>query len=297
MRHAAEMRVGTIILQTQPWSGMAGAFRTAEQIGYDVAYVADHLTHPSIAGRWLADGFTVLAAAATVTTRIDLGTLVASAVIRNPVTLARAAATVDDISGGRLVLGLGAGTAGDAVADRGSAPSTREMADRLSDVVGALEALWAGEPDFVGDHATYRDVLTVPAAPGRGRPFTMIAAHGPRGLALAAAHGDGWSTYGGAASVPLAPDEFWDLVEVQSGQLTQRCEERGRDPASVRRSVLLGYGTVQPLADAASYVAAVERAAAAGFDEVVVYWPDGQPGGRFWSDADVHAEALARLAQ
>ena len=122
MRHAGAVRVGTIILQTQPWSGMAEAFRTAEQIGYDVAYVADHLTHPSIAGRWLADGFTVLAAAATVTTRIDLGTLVASAVIRNPVTLARAAATVDDISGGRLVLGLGAGTAGDAVADRGSAP-------------------------------------------------------------------------------------------------------------------------------------------------------------------------------
>ena len=104
---------------------MAEAFRTAEQIGYDVAYVADHLTHPSIAGRWLADGFAVLAAAAIVTTRIDLGTLVASAVIRNPVTLARAPATVDDISGGRLVLGLGAGTAGGAVADRGSAPSTR----------------------------------------------------------------------------------------------------------------------------------------------------------------------------
>ena len=226
MRHAGEVRVGTIVLQTQPWSGMAEAFRTAEQIGYDVAYVADHLTHPSIAGRWLADGFTVLAAAATVTTRIDLGTLVASAVIRNPVTLARAAATVDDISGGRLVLGLGAGTAGDAVADRGSAPSTREMADRLSDVVGALEALWAGEPDFVGDHAAYGDVLTAPVAPGRGRPFTMIAAHGPRGLALAAAHGDGWSTYGGAASVPLAPDEFWALLATQSAELTRQCEER-----------------------------------------------------------------------
>jgi len=296
MRHAAEMRVGTIILQTQPWSAMAEAFRTAEQIGYDVAYVADHLTHPSIAGRWLADGFAVLAAAATATTRIDLGTLVASAVIRNPVTLARAAATVDDISGGRLVLGLGAGTAGDAVADRGSAPTTKQMADRLSDVVGALEALWAGEPDYVGDHAAYGDVLTAPVAPGRGRPFTMIAAHGPRGLALAAAHGDGWSTYGGAASVPLAPDEFWDLLATQSAELTRHCEERDRDPASVRRSVLLGYGTVQPLADVASYVAAVERAEADSFDELVVYWPDGERGDRFWSDVDVHAEALTRLA-
>ena len=144
----------------------------------------------------------------------------------------------------------------------------------------------------MGDRATYRDVLTAPVAPGRGRPFTMIAAHGPRGLALAAAHGDGWSTYGGAASVPLPPDDFWDLLATQSAELTRHCEERDRDPASVRRSVLLGYGTVQPLAD----VAAVERAEADGFDEVVVYWPDGEPGDRFWSDADVHAEALARLA-
>jgi alkanesulfonate monooxygenase SsuD/methylene tetrahydromethanopterin reductase-like flavin-dependent oxidoreductase (luciferase family) len=170
------------------------------------------------------------------------------------------------------------------------------MADRLADVVGALEALWAGEPDFGGDHATYGDVLTAPVAPGRRRPFTMIAAHGPRGLALAAAYGDGWSTYGGAAAVPLAPDDFWDLLATQSAELTSQCEARRRDPASVRRSVLLGYGTVQPLADAAAYVAAVERAETAGFDEVVVYWPDGERGDRFWSDPNVHAEALARLA-
>ena len=99
------MRLGTIVLQSKPWSAMAAAFRTAEEIGYDVAYVADHLTHPTMAGRWLADGFTTLAAAATTTSRINLGPLVASAAIRNPLTLARAAATVDDISGGRLVLG------------------------------------------------------------------------------------------------------------------------------------------------------------------------------------------------
>ena len=52
------MRLGTIVLQSKPWTAMAGAFRSAEEIGYDVAYVADHLTHPTMAGRWLADGFT-----------------------------------------------------------------------------------------------------------------------------------------------------------------------------------------------------------------------------------------------
>jgi alkanesulfonate monooxygenase SsuD/methylene tetrahydromethanopterin reductase-like flavin-dependent oxidoreductase (luciferase family) len=291
------MRLGTIVLQTRPWAGTAQAFRAAEEIGYDVAYVADHLTHPTLAGRWLADGFTTLAAAATVTNRIDLGTLVASAAVRTPVTLARAAATVDDVSGGRLVFGLGAGAAGDAAADRGSAPGLDEMANRLEDTVRALEALWAGEPQFAGDHAAYRDVVTSPTAPGRGRPYTMLAAHGPRGLALTARYADAWSTYGGPQSVALDADDYWALVADQSAQLTRQCEEQGRDPATVRRSVLLGYGTVRPLTDAASYLAVVERAESVGLDEVVVYWPDGDPGGRFWSDPEVHAEALAGLAR
>ena len=295
-RFHGPVRLGTIVLQTKPWSAMDQAFRTVEEIGYDVVYVADHLTHPTISGRWLADGFTTLAAAATTTSRLDLGTLVTSAAIRNPVALARAAATIDDISGGRLVLGLGAGTAGDAAADHGTTPTTRELTERFGDVVTALDAIWAGEPNHDGEHAAYRDVLTQPTAEGGPRPFTMIAAHGPRGLALAAAHGDGWSTFGGAASVPLAPDEFWRLVEGQSADLTRRLEERQRDPASVRRSVLLGYGTVRPLTDVSSYLAAVERAEAAGFDEVVVYWTDGERGDRFWSHPDVHAEALSRLA-
>lgn len=289
------MRLGTIVLQSKPWTAIAAAFRTAEGIGYDVAYVADHLTHPTMAGRWLGDGFTTLAAAATSTSRIDLGTLVASAAIRNPLTLARAAATIDDISDGRLVLGLGAGTAGDAVADHGTAPTTKELTDRFGDVVQALEAVWAGEPTYLGGHAAYDGAVTSPTAEGRGRPFTMIAAHGPRGMALVARHADAWSTYGGAAAVALPPDDFWALLADQSRRLTQQCEAVGRDPADVRRSVLLGYGTVQPLLDASAYVAAVERAGSLGFDEVVVYWTDGEPGDRFWSDPGVHADAVARL--
>ena len=82
----------------------------------------------------------------------------------------------------------------------------------------------------------------------------------------------------------------------QVAGLARACEEHDRDPASVRRSLLLGYGTVKPLADVASYIGAVERAAESGFDELVVYWRDGNPGDRFWSEPEVHAEALSRLA-
>ena len=91
-----------------------------------------------------------------------------------------------------------------------------------------------------------RRAVTSPTAEGRGRPFTMIATHGPRGLALAARYGDAWSTYGGAAAVPLPPDDFWALLADQSEELSRKCAVIGRDPAGVRRSVLLGYGTVQP---------------------------------------------------
>jgi alkanesulfonate monooxygenase SsuD/methylene tetrahydromethanopterin reductase-like flavin-dependent oxidoreductase (luciferase family) len=290
------MRLGAIVLQTKPWAEQAVAFRQIEEIGYDAAYVADHLTHPTMAGRWVADGFTTLAAAAMVTERVDLGPLVASAAIRNPVTLARMAATVDDVSGGRLVLGLGAGTPVDVGADRAVTPTTADLTRRYAEVVRALDAVWAEHVDHRDGTAGFRGVVTLPVAPGRTRPFLLLAAHGPRGFSLVAEHADGWSTYGGPATVALEPDEFWAELRDQVAGLARACEERDRDPASVRRSLLLGYGTVKPLADVASYIGAVERAAESGFDELVVYWRDGNPGDRFWSEPEVHAEALSRLA-
>src|SRR3954454_12403852 len=104
-----DMRLCVVMPQTRPWREVAAEFTWAEELGYDVAYGYDHLTHPTAAGGWLADGFTTLAAAAGATERIELGPLVASGTLHSPVALARLAATVQDISDGRLVLGLGAG--------------------------------------------------------------------------------------------------------------------------------------------------------------------------------------------
>ena len=74
----------------------------------------------------------------------------------------------------------------------------------------------------------------------------------------------------------LEPDDFWAALREQVAGLSRACEDRGRDPASLRRSLLLGYGTVKPLADVASYVEAAERAASTGFYELVVYWGAGK---------------------
>ncbi len=245
------MRLGAIVLQTRPWHELAADFRRIEEIGYDVAYVADHLTHPTLPGRWLGDGFTTLAAAAAATTSLELGTLVASATYRTPVTLARVGATLADVTGGRLVLGLGAGSPHCAAADRAAHPTPKEM--------------------------------------------VLLAAHGPRGFDLVARFGDGWSSYGGPAAVTLPSEDYWKVLVDQHAAVDAACARHGRDPADLRRSLLLGFGPDRPVASVAAYAEAVERAESAGFDELVVYWPDGEPGDRFHSDPRVHADGVAAV--
>lgn len=288
------MRLGVVMPQTRPWREQAADFAWAEETGYDVAYVYDHLTHPTAAGGWLADGYAVLAAAAVTTTRIELGTLVASATLHSPVALARLAATLDDISGGRLVLGLGAGSPLCAAADRDESPTPGEMYRRLADVVEGLVAVFDGATEWQGQTRSFSGLETTPFPDGGRRPYLMLAAHGPRSIDLMVRHADAWNTYGGPGASLVEPDVYWRDVADQAARVDAACERAGRDPAGLRRSLLVGYGTVRPTESVASYLEVAERADALGFDELVVYGPGG-PGERFTSEPAVHAEALAQL--
>lgn len=283
-----------MLVPTRPWAQTAEEFRWAEDVGYDVAYIYDHLTHPTAAGQWLADGFTTLTAAAAVTHAMQIGTLVASATLHSPVRLARLAATVDDVSDGRLVLGLGAGSARCAAADRGETPTPGQMYRRLADVVTGFAAVFDGATDWEGDTRSFSGLETTPTPPGGRRPYLMLAAHGPRAMALAARHADAWNTYGGPHAVSLDADGFWAEIARQVSRFEEACEAADRDPHEPRRSLLLGYGEVRPTDSLEAYLDAVERAGGLGFDEVVVYGPHG-PGERFSSDPRVHARAIARL--
>jgi alkanesulfonate monooxygenase SsuD/methylene tetrahydromethanopterin reductase-like flavin-dependent oxidoreductase (luciferase family) len=289
------MRLGVVVPQLRPWRELAVEFAWAEVTGYDVAYVYDHLTHPTAAGGWLADGFSTLVAASSVTTRIELGTLVASATLHSPVALARLAATVDDVSAGRLVLGLGAGSPRCALVDRDESLTPGQMSRHLADVVIGLRAVWDGATEWQGETRSFSGIETLPLPPGSTPPFLMLAAHGPRALALAARYADGWNTYGGPGATTLAPEDYWSVVAAQAARLDDACAAVDRDPGDLRRSLLLGYGTVRPTQSVAAYLEAVERAAALRFDELVVYGP-GAEGDPFASDPDVHTEVLQRLS-
>ena len=286
-------RLGLILPPVGHWSAQARGYRWAEEVGYDVVYTADHLTHPTFPGSWLGEAFTTLTAAAAVTDRIMLGTLVASSTFRSPVSLARVAMTVQDISAGRLVLGVGMGAPFCAEADRGVSESVGESSTRFADVVRGYLSVLDGATDWQGDATAFRGLETTARPDGVERPELILAGHGPRSLALAAAHADTWNTYGGPGTADLDGDEFWQLLGRQVEGFVEACDRQGRDPASIRRSVLLGFGRVQPTADVGSFLDAAERATELGFDDLIVYgspWADGDP-----RDLDVHQPALAQL--
>lgn len=288
------MRLGVVIPQVRPWRQLADDFRDMEEIGYDVAYVYDHLTHPTAVGQWLADGFTTLAAAAQVTSRIELGTLVASATMHSPVSLARRAGTVQDVSGGRMVLGLGMGAPHDVGADRGEEATSRGMHERWRDVVLGVRAVWDGATAWSGETRGFHGLQTLPLPAGATAPFLLLAAHGPKSLRFAAEYADGWNTYGGPSAVRLAADDYWTELAAQSARMDRACAEVGRD-RPLRRSLLLGFGAVQPTATVASYTEALARARDLGFDELVVYAPGtAVVGGRTPAARGVHEAVLSQ---
>jgi alkanesulfonate monooxygenase SsuD/methylene tetrahydromethanopterin reductase-like flavin-dependent oxidoreductase (luciferase family) len=289
-------RLGVVLPPTGSWQDQASEYRWAEEVGYDVAYTYDHLTHFTMPGDFLAEGFASLSAAAAITQRIEVGTLVASATLHSPVALARLAATIDDISGGRLVLGLGAGSPRCARADRDEQPTPGEMFERFRDVVLGYRAVMGGASEWSGHTRSFSGLETSPLPEVEGQPpFLMLAAHGPKALRLTVEHGDGWNTYGGPGSTTLEPEEFWAEIGIQGQRFEAACAAAGRDPASLRRSLLLGFGTVIPAASLASYVESAERAGDLGFDELVVYGPHSSGGERFRTDPAVHEQAIARL--
>lgn len=271
------MRLGVVLPQVRPWAEWSRDLLELEAMGYDVAYVYDHLTHPTAPGQWLADGFATLTAAAAVTERIGLGTLVASATLHSPVGLARRAGTVQDVSGGRFVLGLGAGSPVCALADRGETVTPAQMFSRLRDTVEGLAAVWAGETDWTGRGTSFTGLETLALPAGVARPPLLLAAHGPKALRLAVDHADRWNTYGGWGSTRLEPDDFWATIEAQLVALDATCAEAGRDPGTLPRSLLLGFGTVRPTASVAAYREVIARAEALGFSEVQVYAPGYEP--------------------
>ena len=293
------MRYGLVILPDLRWQQAARRWRLAEDYGFDHAWTYDHLGWRSLAdGPWF-DAVPTLAAAATITTRIRLGTLVASPNFRHPVSFMRQLTALDDVSNGRIVLGLGAG-AGAASFDShvlgAPALSPRQRVDRYAEFAELLDLLLRTDHvTWAGRYFAAVDARNLPGCVQRPRiPFVM-AADGSRSIALAARLGDGWVTTG---SLAPSPDRWWQTVGDSMSRFTDALTAAGRDTSQVPTYLSLDASGVYALASPGSFTDAVGRAAELGFSDVITHWPrsaDPYAGQESVLEA-VAAEVLPRRA-
>jgi F420-dependent oxidoreductase-like protein len=227
------VRIGAAFwVQRTDWPSLRVALETADAAGADDLWIDDHLlADEGDASDAKLEGWTTLAAAAAVTTRARLGLLVAANTIRNPGLTAKLAITLDHISNGRAILGLGGGWFEEEHRafgiDFGSGFGDR--LDRLAESVEIVRRLLDGER-FSHDGRFYqlRDALAAPR-PIQARLPILIGGSGPqKTLRIVARHADLWNAYGSPASLAAS-----DAI------LRERCAEVGRNPAEIERTVNL----------------------------------------------------------
>jgi alkanesulfonate monooxygenase SsuD/methylene tetrahydromethanopterin reductase-like flavin-dependent oxidoreductase (luciferase family) len=262
------VRIGIVILPDEVWSVASRRWRQAEEYGFDHAWTYDHLGWRDLVdGPWF-DAVPTLTAAAMVTRRIRLGTLVASPNFRHPVHFAREIMALDDISQGRLLLGAGAGGTGFDSAVLGAPElAPRERVDRFAEFLSLLDRLLRNDRvDFTGEYYRAVNARSTPGPVQRPRPPLVVAANGPRTLRLAARYGDGWVTTGAQAVDGEAA--WWRSVAEVSARFDEAAAGRRMD-----RYLSLDSSPVFSLSSPEAFTDAVGRAARLGFTDVLAHWP------------------------
>jgi len=241
---------------------IAGIATTAETHGFDSVWVMDHLYQIGVVGPKedpMLEGYTLLAGIAARTRTAALGTMVTGVTYRNPALLAKIVTTLDVISSGRAILGIGAAWNDDEHAGYGyDFPPAGERLDRLEEALQICRAMFTEPaPSFEGRHYRIRQVLNNPK-PIRGRIPILIGGGGEkRTLRLVAQYGDACNVFGG-------PDEVRHKLDV----LERHCADVGRDPAEITKTTVM---TVRDPVAAANQLAEYVKV---GVDGVVVNLPD-----------------------
>ncbi len=289
---SAPVRFGITILPELRWADARHRWSRAEELGFDHAWTYDHIGWRDLVdGPWF-DAVPTLTAAATVTSRIRLGTLVASANFRHPVAFARAVTALDDISGGRVLLGLGAGGLGfDATVLGGDPLPPKERVARFREFVELLDRVLTGEATtWKGEFFEAVDARSTPGCVQQPRVPFVVAANAPRSIALAAEYGQGWITTG----APVDDlESWWTAVAERADLFGEALAARGRAPDAVDRYVMLDSAPVFSLSSIDAFTEAIERAAALGFTDVVTHWP--RPGSWYAGDEAILDDVPAVL--
>lgn len=236
------MKIGVMTPATVEAGDIAAIAREAEQLGYESFFIPEHPVIPigfktvppgggplpEHYGRWM-DPFIALAVAAAVTKHIKLATGICLLPEREPLVTAKAIATLDIVSGGRVILGVGAGWLKEETEATGAQFGTRWK--RLRETVEALRLLWTQpEPSYQGELVHFPPVRCDPKLVQKGGPPILLGAHGPKGRERVVRSFDGWC--------PVAGKPAGFKREV--GELRALAKERGRDPDTLQIMAFVG---------------------------------------------------------
>ena len=256
------MRIGLDLAQHHlGWEELVDRARFAEDAGFDGAWVFDHFTplYGASTGPCL-EAYSLLAALAARTSRIRLGALVTGITYRHPSILATEAVTVDQVSGGRLELAIGAAWLADEHEQLGIPfPPTAERAARLEEAIAVLRALMTTDgATFHGRHYRLRGATYRPRPVQQPHPPLWVGAGGlRRTIPIAARHADAWHSFGSL-----------EVLRRKAAVLDEHARAAGRDPAEILRATSLSLS--EPWTEVRSTAL---RLADAGFSYLVASWP------------------------
>ncbi len=256
--------VGVLTFQALPYAELRGDAQFAERIGLDSVWLADQAVPDTLS---ILEAWTALGALAADTRRIRIGTLITNVAMRNAMLLARQALTVDQISGGRLDVGIGAGyyeddhrwLGIDYLDGLGRIRRLTEVAEVLDQALRGQRVTYAGEYVRLNDAPSLMPVQLP-------RPPIWIAVHGAKSLRLAARLAEGAALVGDEGA---APEETLPRFAERMKRLDDICAEQGRDPRSLRRCYLAGFAREYMFTSAESVADFIGRFAEAGATDFV----------------------------
>jgi len=273
--------------ETAHWPELANMARMAEQVGFDSLWVTDHLLHRTEPnggdvviggdlryneGPW--ECWSMLAGLAAITDRVELGTLVICNSFRNPAILAKMADTVEDMSGGRLILGLGAGW-NEAEYRAFGIPYDFRI-DRFAESIQIITSLLrTGQSDFSGAYYTTEDAVLRPRGSRPEGPPILIGTNSPRMLGLTARYADIWNTWFSQTNNSVAG------LRNELAKVDAACEQEGRDPSTLQRTACIAV-EVAPHTPSTMGVPLISGEPAALADELRAYAAAGVSHAQVW---------------
>ena len=267
-----DLRFGIMTLQNIAWPLLLERWQLLDSSTFDSAWVADHFVTSRLPRAPWLDGWTLLAALGSRTSRIRLGPMVTTITYHNPAVLAKQALTVDHISNGRLELGIGAGgNPADHTMTGVPLWDTKERAGRFREFVEIVDTLLREETTtYAGRHYRLEDAVMRPAPVQQPRPPLTLAALGPRTIALAAKHADAWNSF---VMPPMSVAQALHVTKERVGRLEEACAGIGRDPATITRSLLCWpLMPDTPFDSLDAFADFVGRYREIGIGEFIFYW-------------------------